>query len=700
MSKYAKGLLFTRPAGENESSEVPKSGGVQKSMMSMTQSHDYSDYSEEESEPEVPDAAIGSGINHYQSQDTNVQRYGIGAKLMMKMGYQLGKGLGKGQEGIVNPIETKLRPQGLGVGGIKEKVSSNTEDLSSEEEAVRPNNKGAVQFSKPTFDLFSMIEALESQGIDVPLRYKEISDGLTGNSSDALSAFTKLSTINSELEKVNQQIRTLEFGLDSAQKLAASENEDLEASKELKSILESCSTPEGSSIENCSHALEMLVSKPYSRNPICLDTFVAVADPYIPNLLQNPNEDSELFKIISRWSVMFREINLAHLTFELNKWDSLVVKHLQRSFLGDEVDLSFVTSTLLFWLDSSMVIDSVLVENVCIDRIIEPKIRHYGWNPCEKIDPSVVESLLSFTWEENASERILDVFNQQFLRYIMENMEQVNTSPNPWDLFSGLLIPALYEYKHTWSVVLEQFGDPGSFRLHLIDVLLESFINMFENGFEGSRQDYDKLKIIAYVSKNLEIITHTQAEVILQFRVFNPWIKYLGTRLRTNAASTKAWYLNCQANFREICACYSLFDAICIWYVNCALKLVSEFLHKDPQPSKLPQIENALCPDISAVLKLARSNGTWLSDMDANSLPLHGLMATYKDVVERYCFEHNILFQVTRHTDAQMNKLYEISTPGGQAHRCFISEDVIWIYRDDLKTPVSLEEIESFLKVY
>ncbi|KAJ7804580.1 GC-rich sequence DNA-binding factor-like protein-domain-containing protein [Mycena olivaceomarginata] len=68
----------------------------------------------------------------------------IGARLLAKMGWQAGTGLGAAGEGIVTPVESKLRPQKMGMGfrGFKEKTEQSKmearrrgEVVSDEEEA-------------------------------------------------------------------------------------------------------------------------------------------------------------------------------------------------------------------------------------------------------------------------------------------------------------------------------------------------------------------------------------------------------------------------------------------------------------------------------------------------------------------------------------------------------------------------------------
>lgn len=119
--------------------------------------------------------------------------YGIGAALMAKMGYVSGKGLGSDGKGILNPIEHKMRPQGLGLGGIKERTAQakaeakrqghivSDDESDSEADNKKRKGKGVVgtaqakeRAQRKAKDIYKTIHDMEAENLHVPAGLKNI----------------------------------------------------------------------------------------------------------------------------------------------------------------------------------------------------------------------------------------------------------------------------------------------------------------------------------------------------------------------------------------------------------------------------------------------------------------------------------------------------------------------------------------------
>lgn len=111
--------------------------------------------------PKVASPAPGPGFAQF-----NAHSKGFGQKMLEKMGWQKGKGLGADGEGIVNPVETKLRParMGLSFRGFDERTDqakieaklrkgeASDEDEEDEDEAPKGKRRNAWKAKEKSND--------------------------------------------------------------------------------------------------------------------------------------------------------------------------------------------------------------------------------------------------------------------------------------------------------------------------------------------------------------------------------------------------------------------------------------------------------------------------------------------------------------------------------------------------------------------
>uniref|UniRef100_A0A060SZ92 ARAD1A18678p n=1 Tax=Blastobotrys adeninivorans TaxID=409370 RepID=A0A060SZ92_BLAAD len=678
--------------------------------------------------PERSSPPVSAPSNEHSST------YGIGAKLLGKMGYVPGKGLGKEGKGIVEPIEQKLRPSLLGLGGIDEKTRQarleerrkkalekgfqGLEDYTDDEEddaGDERRNKSQRPTPKPK-TLYKTIVELEQEGLHVPSGFRNIVNMSRpeGSAVEDLASFrssndnTPVPEMDSlvlydrargELDQYAGEWKALQTRKrDESSRLKLLESQldqilhDISRIKQVvdagESLLEQGEA--GPSIDNVVELIDKIQTDFLGEiEDLQLDQLaVAAISPFYSKEVSNwdPLTDPTLYRDkfvhwkmalgITRPAPSASEQKAQASAFETliyTTWFPRV-----QSCLVNEWDHCHPSSAILL-LEEWETLIPTYVKQALLDRAIIPRLKKSisSWKPRAKQQASDHEDAPHewlFPWLPYLDQHEID-------NLVSEIKSKFSTILQAWRPSRGIPIPGL----SSWADFL------GSDQMDelLVNSLLPRLGQYLRRELEINPANQN-MEPLEHVLEWKGIIKPSIFGIIFGEHVFPKWLDVLhkwltdpDARLHDISAWYEAWYEWIPSDLRDIPAIKRGFNRG-LDLINAALDLDA----KDRQHKlELPKHEKVS----SAPSQPARPSMT-------EDLTRPKPIASFREVVEAYCMSHDLfLLPLRKAHEVLGHALYKISdNPAGHGGRlCYFEDDVLWLQsKTDRKSyePVSLDD--------
>lgn len=622
---------------------------------------------------------------------THAATYGLGAKLLGKMGYVAGKGLGSDGSGIAEPIQQKLRPQGVGLGAVEEKTAATKRQEKARGKDSRDSPKPR-QPPKPRTvrvrDVYSTVSELEATGMHVPQGLRDFVD-MRGPKPEVRSDFSSLASTPGSLDdsesgedggdhgleyrKVRAELSRL---LDESQRLharkQAAASELQQKTTELAVVDKDIKLAEGeiALLENVAVA-----AKSADKT---IDSIAGDIDTLQANHASNTTTESVVASVsrfferaVASWDPLTDPVGFS---VYLERWKPLLMRDTGRSRRRAGPYDSMMYHV---WLPR---MQSVLTNRWDVDMPASALVILEHWEPV--VPQFVVRALLKRVVVTKL-QRALDSWRP----------EATGAGPSTWlvpwlphlgslgDPLLATVRTRLASYLRKWrfglaldtvSVWHDVFGDKD-FDSLISTALVPRIIDLIKRNIAGFGTD-----AVSVVSQALELRPHVsslQLDDVLDDAVFPAFVRHAedlaySKKLIELADWLQLWW-----------SVFNQHSFLSMPSVRIGMRRALDAVNKAlGRQHRQPQAENT-----HAEPRVAP---------DAN--PSH--QVTFRDVVEHYCAANDLFFVSLRKAHETLgHPLYRVSTsPSGAGIRLYLHDDVVWIEPTGRPfEPISLDSLAS-----
>ncbi|KAK9373999.1 GC-rich sequence DNA-binding factor-like protein-domain-containing protein [Lipomyces chichibuensis] len=696
--------------------------------------------------------------------------YGKGASMFAKMGYVEGRGLGADGRGMLNPIEQKIRAGRLGLGGMKEKTKQaidearrrgeNVESSEEEEKVVGASGAKSRRKQEPVRRkpkvTYRTVEEIEASGLPVPQLWKNVID-MTGSEAKVLPDMSDFKGIEmpSTEEAENARLaelarRDLEMYADEWQSLQArrkwiameerrittdvdNENEKIdrlvrivEIAKKLQAMAQESSTAGKvplARLEEVGVQLEILQFQyPDEVEKFRLDDIaVAALSPILRQLIASWDpliDHTYLKEHFIRWQTILRihgRESTSNRTDNVASADDIYL-HRKRHMAAKNKAILFESMMAEIWLPqvrramqsewdvhepSSLVLlfeewQSLLppfIQSQLLEQIVLPRLHSAvtDWNPRKRHVSSQPHQWI-FPW--------MPLLRDHLKTVVGDVRHKFSSVMRDWDVSKGVI-----DGLDAWS---EVFGK--DLESMVMRHIYPKLVGLLRADFQVNPAD-QQLDTLTAAFKWRRYFKSSKFSTLLEAEFFPKWWDVLFlwlTSEQPDFAEVNEWYKFWQDQFpRDVRDSPGIRSAFAK-----GLNLINQAAYLGPQAAA------ELKPIVEPAVKKPRRSKERRNDSlprESKSVPQAEPAqqeaiadSTFKDVVEDYCMENNLLFIPLRQAHETLgHPLYRItaSASGRGGFLCYFDSEILWAKMrgagpDQLEwEPLDFSEIEEWAQL-